>query len=681
MAILLGFDTGGTYTDAVLYDEDIGVIASAKSITTKSRLVTGLGKALSSLPADKVSEAALVSVSTTLATNALVEAHAYPAALILVGQDERALSRAGLGQLVADGPVAFVPGGHKSSGAEVAALDEDAAIKAIERFAPEVDAFAVASEFSVRNPEHENRVRDLIREKTGLPVTCSHELTSNLDAPRRALTTLINARLIPMLQHLIVSVQSLMESYRITAPLMVVRGDGSLISAESALKRPVETILSGPAASVIGAAYLSGVKDGVVSDIGGTTTDIVMFEDGRPEVNRDGAIVGGWRTMVEAVNVRTYGLGGDSEVGLDIDHNLTLGPRRVVPISLLAYEQPDVLAMLEEQMARPVPASQDGRFAVLLRDPGGRAETGDRRRSRTVDVILDKLREGPVPMTHISSIGLGEKVLDKLVNEGKAVVAGLTPSDASHILGRQSTWSERAARIGSELYVRRYLDSGIRLARDADELARIIFERTIVESAKTIAEAVLAERYGLEPDRRSRFARHLLEAATNLRPPESGHEGIIVDLTLDTALIGIGAPAETYYAGDRGTAARLNAELHIPPNADVANAVGSVVGSVKGQASALITEPDAGRYRVHSDDGVEDFDGLEKAASHAENLVRTLARQRAIEQGAADIDLSVERHDNIFKAPAGGTVFIESRIVAIAAGRPDLDRKAVGANG
>lgn len=671
MAILLGFDTGGTYTDAVLYDEDEGVLASAKSITTKSDLSIGLGKALAGLPADQVAKAALVSVSTTLATNALVESHANPAALIMAGQDERALGRAGLGQLIGDGAVAFIAGGHKSSGAESKSLDEPAAIEAIDRFAPNVEAFAVASEFSVRNPAHENRLRDLIRERTGKPVTCSHELTSNLDAPRRALTTLINARLIPLLHDLIISVQGLMRINSIKAPLTVVRGDGSLISAEAALTRPVETILSGPAASVIGAAYLSKVLDGAVSDMGGTTTDIVLFEDGKPEVNREGAVVGGWRTMVEAVNVRTYGLGGDSEVALDINHHLTLGPRRVVPISLLAEEHPEVLEMLDEQLARPVPASQDGRFAMMLRDPGPSQDT-ERRRARTADVILEKLREGPLAMIHVASIGLGEKVLDRLVNEGKAVICGLTPSDASHILGRQANWSAPAARKAAELYVRRFLDAGIRIAENADELAEIIFERAVVESAKTIAEAILAERHGVEPDRTSPFSRYLLEAATSTAARQDTKGGVRIDLTLDTTLIGIGAPAETYYAGENGAAARLNSPLSIPPHADVANAVGAVVGSVKGQANALITEPDAGRFRVHSDEGIADFTDLEQAANHAEALVRTLAIARAAEQGASDIDMSVERKDNIFTAPTGGTVFIESVITATAAGRPDL---------
>ncbi|MBT4890335.1 MAG: hydantoinase/oxoprolinase family protein, partial [Rhodospirillales bacterium] len=314
MAILLGFDTGGTYTDAVIYDEDQGVLASAKSLTTKADLSIGLGKALNALPEEQVASARLVSVSTTLATNALVEAHSSPAALIMIGQGPEALQRAGLGELLGDGPVAFINGGHTGLGSENEPLDEEALKKAIHELAPDVDSFAVAGYFSVRNPDHEDRARTMILELTDRSVTCSHELSTNLDAPRRALTTLINARLIPLLQSLIISVQKLMVERAIKAPLMVVRGDGSLISAQSALHRPVETILSGPAASVIGASHLSGINDGIVSDMGGTTTDVVMFTNGRPTVNRDGAMVGGWRTMVEAVNVRTYGLGGDSEV-------------------------------------------------------------------------------------------------------------------------------------------------------------------------------------------------------------------------------------------------------------------------------------------------------------------------------------------------------------------------------
>ena len=680
MAILLGFDTGGTYTDAVIYDEDAGVLASAKALTTKADLSIGLGNALGQLPAEHVAAARLVSVSTTLATNAMVEAHATPAALIMIGQDERALGRAGLGTLVGDGPVVFIRGGHSGTGKEAEPLDEETVRTAIRNLDGQVEAFAVAGYFSVRNPAHEDRVRDLIREMTDKPVTCSHELSSNLDAPRRALTTLINARLISLLQGLIVSVQDMMEARTIKAPLMVVRGDGSLISAASALERPVETILSGPAASVIGASHLSGETSGVVSDMGGTTTDVVLFENGRPTVNRDGAMVGGWRTMVEAVNVRTYGLGGDSEVRHDDYATVLLGPRRVVPLSLLVHEHPEAIELLKKQMDRPVPAAHDGRFAVLLRDPGDESTTtASRKPGKTERQIFEKLRQGPTPLHQISTLGMGESVLARLVDEGKVVISAFTPSDASHVLNRQDNWNREAAELGAKLYVRRLFDLGhYYVADDAVSFSRVVFERTVIESAKTVTGAVLAEHYGIEPEVNSRLGHFLLETATrNLATEKPGDPSgpLDITITLDRPLLAIGAPAATYYGGETGAAARIKASLITLPHADVANAVGAVVGSVKGDAQALITEPEPGRFRVHSDLGIKDFPALEQADAFAEASVRDMAESRARERGASETDTVLKRDDIKVEIVGGGHVFVESKLTATSRGRPDLSKR------
>jgi len=679
MAILLGFDTGGTYTDAVIYDEDAGVLASAKALTTKADLSIGLGKALEQLPGEHVTAARLVSVSTTLATNAMVESHATPAALIMIGQDESALGRSGLGALVGDGPVVFIAGGHTGTGKEAEPLDEAAVKAAIRNLDGQVEAFAVAGYFSVRNPAHENRVRDLIREMTHKPVTCSHELSSNLDAPRRALTTLINARLVSLLQGLIVSVQTMMEEHDIKAPLMVVRGDGSLISAASALERPVETILSGPAASVIGASHLSGETSGVVSDMGGTTTDVVLFENGRPTVNRDGAMVGGWRTMVEAVNVRTYGLGGDSEVRHNDNGHILLGPRRVVPLSLLVHEHPEVIELLKKQIERSVAASHDGRFAVLLRDPGLLHDSDDpetgasgRKPGKTERLIFEKLRQGPAPLHQISNLGMGEQVLARLVDEGKVVIAAFTPSDASHVLGLQDNWNREAAVLGGTLYVRRLFDLGhYYVADDAEGFSRVVFERTVVESAKTVTGAVLAEHYGIEPEVNSRLGHFLLENAT--RHADDDLAGPLnVAVNLDRPLLAIGAPAATYYGGENGAAARIKAPLVALPHADVANAVGAVVGSVKGDAQALITEPESGRFRVHSDLGIKDFPSFQEADSYAEANVREMSENRAKERGASETDTALTRDDIRVEIVGGGHVFVESKLTATSRGRPDL---------
>ena len=115
-----------------------------------------------------------------------------------------------------------------------------------------------------------------------------------------------------MIDGLIQSTLDVMQAFGLFVPLMIVKGDGTLLAAEQARERPVETILSGPAASIIGGRHLSGCKDALVVDMGGTTTDMAILSGGRVEVDPDGAMVGSWKTHVKAARVRTVGLGGDS---------------------------------------------------------------------------------------------------------------------------------------------------------------------------------------------------------------------------------------------------------------------------------------------------------------------------------------------------------------------------------
>src|SRR5690606_37706869 len=305
---LLGIDTGGTYTDAVLFREPDGVIAKAKSLTTRHDLAEGIAGAVDAvLAASAVAPAdiGMVSLSTTLATNALVEGQGGRIALVMIGFGQKDLARSGLADALGSDPVVFLPGGHDVHGSETP-LDMTALDDALAKLSGTVSAFAVAGYFAVRNPGHELRVRDRLRELTGLPVTCSHELSAKLGGPRRALTTLLNARLVPVIDRLIDACQGFLARRGIAAPMMVVRGDGALISSAKARLRPIETILSGPAASLVGARYLTGLDRAIVSDIGGTTTDIAVLEGGLPRLAEDGAVVGGHRTMVEAVALRTF---------------------------------------------------------------------------------------------------------------------------------------------------------------------------------------------------------------------------------------------------------------------------------------------------------------------------------------------------------------------------------------
>ena len=165
------------------------------------------------------------------------------------------------------------------------------------------------------------------------------------------------------IQNLIHSVTQILQDKQIAAPLMIVKGDGSLVNAQTALHQPVATVLSGPAASVVGACALSGQKDAMVVDIGGTTTDIAIVTDGQPELCEDGARIGDWQPMVEAIRVFSIGLGGDSEVRFKA--KLEISQRRVVPMSLLAHRFPHVVTRLERQLIAS-PSPRNNRFALPL---------------------------------------------------------------------------------------------------------------------------------------------------------------------------------------------------------------------------------------------------------------------------------------------------------------------------
>lgn len=659
---LLGIDTGGTYTDAVLYDEARrAVLHAGKALTTKDDLARGIAGALDDvLPLAAPPAIGFVSLSTTLATNALVEGHGGSVCLVLIGQGPEALAKSGLGEALSDDPVVYIEGGHDATGEPQAALDLAAAREAVARHGASVDAIAVAGYFATRNPAHELAVRDLARELTGLPVTCSHELSSALDAPRRALTTLLNARLIPLLHELILAVQGQLSARGIDAPLMVVKGDGSMVSAEAAMLRPVETVLSGPAASCVGACHLTGRGDAFVADVGGTTTDIAFIADGRPRLAAKGATVGGWRTMVEAVDVHAIGLGGDSEVAIDAeaepdDTGLRLGPRRVVPLSLLAHQYPHVVDGLRGQVNAGASSANAGCFALRARRPGPGAAL-----SRGEQAFLDRLGEGPLDLTGIEDRYLERRSLERLLDRGLVVRAGFTPSDAAHLLDRQSQWSHEAAVLGARLWLRRAAAvGGRRFGDDETAFAARVVEQFVRQGARALAIAALAaEQAPVDIDG------GLLGRAVG---GADADRLLDVTLRLGRPLIGVGAAAEAYVPA---VAARMNTAVENPRHAGVCNAVGAVAGAVIQRAPVLITQPTGEKYRAHLFDGVADFEVLEHAVAAADKAARAEAERLALAAGAAAVEVDVERSERTATAVDGSDIFVECHVTGVAVGRP-----------
>ena len=664
--LYLGIDTGGTFTDAVLYDPSKGVIAKAKSLTTRHDLAIGISGAIGGLftgdPVDP-KRIGFVSLSTTLATNALVEGQGTPAALVMIGFTEADLQRGGLGTALGQSPVVFCNGGHDGHGrakpldlSPLEAFLESPAGKA-------AHGFAVASVFAVRNPAHEIAARDLIIAKTSKPVTLSHELSARLNGPKRALTTLLNARLIPMISGLIAAVERTLESRHIAAPLMVVRGDGSLVTAVFARTRPVETILSGPAASVLGARAMTGLKRALVSDIGGTTTDVAVLEDGLPRIDPDGAMVGGHRTMVEAVAMRTFGLGGDSEVSFDersLNTKLTLGPRRLIPVSLLADEHGQViLNVLERQLGQPAPPRHAGRFARAVVNGLSVAALGP-----AAEKLMEELGEGPKPVETLAQASTTLAALERLVAGGFVQLSGFTPSDAAHVIGVQSLWNRKAAEMAAELFARRKTARSVAISENSHTLSTAILALVTRRSAEAILETAFAED-GLEAE--------ALVASPLVQRAIDGIDGVAtINIAPDRPVIGLGASAGLHYAR---LPEYLGVDCDCPVHADVANALGAVVGPVRLSAIVTITAPVSDRFRVSGGQEGSDYSSLEAALIAARELVTEMAAAKADSAGAAAPEIVLSENINSVMVE-GLSIFVEATIKATATSRPRTARQA-----
>ena len=342
----IGIDVGGTNTDAVLLDELLQVVTSVKSPTTAD---TGEGVAAA---IDAVIEASGVDparishamLGTTHCTNAIVE--------------RRGLGRVGVLRLGGPATTAVPPlegwpadlraaignhayiidGGFEVDGRFLSPLDEDAVRHACERMRGEVDAVAVIGVFSPIDDSQEQRAAEIVADILDIPVSRSAPIGS-LGLLERENATILNAALIRTLRSMAAGFVDALTERGITATPYFGQNDGTLMTLEFALEFPVFTIGCGPTNSIRGAAHLSGAADGLVVDIGGTTTDIGVLINGFPRQSAHAAEIGGIRTNFRMPDVLSIGLGGGTVIRGRAD-DLRVGPDSVgyrLPQEALAF--------------------------------------------------------------------------------------------------------------------------------------------------------------------------------------------------------------------------------------------------------------------------------------------------------------------------------------------------------
>ena len=670
----IGVDTGGTYTDAAVIDAtNHRVISSAKAITTKGDLAVGVRQAITQALNDSPQaidrrRVDMVSVSTTLATNAVVEGHGGSVGVILIGFDDAMVEKTGIKHAFPGVAVALVAGGHDHSGHPSSPLDVDMLMEVAQSMGKKVEAFAIASRFAVRNPAHELQAREIVLNATGKPVTLSSELSASLDAPRRALTATLNARLISRISHLVDAVRRAMVELDLNCPLMIAKGDGTLALADAVVSRPIETVLSGPAASLVGAQWLSGLNDFILSDMGGTTTDLAMFLNGRPKITDDGAQIGGWRTMVRAIDVRTVGLGGDSEVHLGVGGKIQLGPQRVMPVSLMCHRDPRTLALLEADLADVERGgSLHGRFVVLpfglerddLRDDRHHHRSADRPDLSPREIeVLRRVTHAPQPLRKLGDSVSNQRILNALLQKGLVQLVAFTPSDAAHVLGLQANWSIEGARLATQLLCR-LREMRFPTAELVQRLAHDVWHATVAQTSRVILQCAFDNALEKNP---------LLDAVCEGRSNVGCGN---VALSSSVPVVAVGGPVKVYYPE---VGKRIRTEMVFPEFCDVANAVGAAMGVVAQEVTLRIDRDSSGGFLLHGIAGRQVFSTPVDALDAGIALARQHAYDNVMAMGAQAPEITVGVSKKYLPGLMDDNGLLEAIIRAEAVGRPARGR-------
>ncbi len=330
----IGIDVGGTNTDAVLMDGNT-VVSSTKTPTT-ANVSEGIATALRNVIADSGIDATRIEgvmIGTTHFTNAVVERkHLTPTACIRLGLPATVCLPPMVDwpldlRDIVGGNAHMAHGGHEFDGREISAFEPDEVLEIAKKIkAAGLDAIAISSVFSPVNSAFEEQSAEIVRSVIpNANITLSNEI-GRIGLLERENAAIMNSCLRQLAARTVDGFKAALNELQITAPFYISQNDGTLMNADFAKEYPVLTFASGPTNSMRGAAFLSGLKDAIVVDVGGTTTDIGVLQHGFPRVAALAVDIGGVRTNFRMPDTYSIGLGGGSLIQAD---PLNVGPRSV----------------------------------------------------------------------------------------------------------------------------------------------------------------------------------------------------------------------------------------------------------------------------------------------------------------------------------------------------------------
>jgi N-methylhydantoinase A/oxoprolinase/acetone carboxylase beta subunit len=440
------------------------------------------------------------------------------------------------------------------------------------------------------------------------------------------------------------------------------------MSEEVALERPIETILSGPAASLIGAKMLTGKNDAIVMDMGGTTLDIGVLRNGHPRLEKEGAMIGGRRTRVMAAEISTSGIGGDSRIIVN-GSKFMLEPLRVVPLCIAASKYPQLLPRLKEiseTKSRFSPESMDIKNIVQDTEFFVKLKTLENVLLSDEDVALLKLIENEPFSLKEAGVKLNVHPFSfhasKMEELGIIQRIGLTPTDILHAEGSYVEYDRTASE---------YAVTHQSKKMDMSEKEFIDFAKTKV--IDKLAEELLRKLFFEETN-----TFHMYTVGLDLmRKAITGRSGLdyTCSIKLNKPLIGIGAPVKAWFPQ---VSTKFDTELLLPTHSEIGNAVGAVTGSII-ESMEILLKPGIGENALDDPScilfapfGRMEFEKLSEAEVFAITEGGKHVSERARKAGADHVEIHSEKLEKKVGLGEGydGRVLIETIVTVTAIGKP-----------
>lgn len=368
----VGIDVGGTFTDVVVVDHATReVISQLKVPTTHDAtegvalgIITAIERALAELGIEP-NEVVFIAHSTTQATNALLEGDVAQVGIIGVGSGLEAL-KAKLDTRVPKielAPNRFLDPRH-SFVSRTAASNAEVVADTIKTYSANGIEVIVASEaFGTDRPEIESLITDAAKQ-LGMLATAGHEVSTLYGLRTRTRTAVLNAAILPKMIHTATMTDECVKRAGITSPLMIMRSDGGVMSVDEVHRRPIMTMLSGPAAGIAGALMYEKVSDGIFIEVGGTSADISVIRDGQPQTRP--AKVGGHRTYLNTLDVRTLAIAGGSMIRESGGKIVDVGSRsaHIAGLHYACFQKPEIFERAKLVHLRPTEKDADDYTAI-----------------------------------------------------------------------------------------------------------------------------------------------------------------------------------------------------------------------------------------------------------------------------------------------------------------------------